>query len=497
MSTNPAPTSPRRSIWRNWISLAGAVVAGGSLFAFILLFAIDQFGFGQKNPYIGILSYLIAPGFLFLGLALVFVGAWLQRKNLTRDSTAFAPRLIIDLSRSRDRWMLLWFGLGTVAFLLCTALGSYNTYQFTESVPFCGEVCHSVMRPEFTTYQRGNHARVACVECHIGSGATWFVKSKLSGSYQVYSALFDKYHRPIPTPVANLRPAQDTCERCHWPEKFVGSIDRVFHHYLTDEKNTPFTVRLLLNVGGGSNNASGPIGGIHWHMNVSNKIEYFATDVQRQTIPWVRVTDKEGRVTVYRTADFKGEPDPQKIRVMDCIDCHNRPAHRFKSPNEAVDEALYLGHIDSKLPAIKRTIIDLLTKNYSNEADASAALEAGLRQHYPGQPNLETTIAAAQEIYRQNFFPEMKSDWSKYPDNIGHKDSVGCFRCHDGNHKAVGSGTMTVSNDCNACHVILAQGRNAELTQLSTAGFAFKHPDEGSIEGFLCSDCHNGKNQGQ
>ncbi|MGA3007724.1 MAG: NapC/NirT family cytochrome c, partial [Opitutaceae bacterium] len=404
--TDPAPHPPKRSIWRNWISLAGGVIAAGSFFAFVLLFAIDQFGFSQKNPYIGILSYLVAPGFLFLGLVLVLFGAWQQRRNFAREPDAPPPRLAIDLSRPRDRWLLMWFGLGTGAFMLCTALGSYNTYQFTESVQFCGQVCHSVMKPEFVAYQRGNHARVACVECHIGSGATWFVKSKLSGSYQVYSVLFDKYHRPIPTPVANLRPAQDTCERCHWPEKFVGSIDRTFHHYLTDDKNTPYTVRLLLNVGGGSTNASGPVGGIHWHMNVANKIEYYATDAQRQVIPWVRVTGKDGGTTVFRTPDFKGEPDPQKIRVMDCIDCHNRPAHRFKSPNEAVDEALYLGRMDLRLPGIKRTAVDLLTKSYSTEAAALAALDAGLRQHYPGQPALAPTIAAVQDIYRENFFPE-------------------------------------------------------------------------------------------
>ncbi|HZP58903.1 MAG TPA: hypothetical protein VFB27_01165, partial [Opitutaceae bacterium] len=168
MSTEPVPNPPKRSIWRNWISLAGIIIAGGSFFAFALLFAIDQFGFGQKNPYVGILSYLVAPGFFFLGLALVLTGAWQQRRQLSRGPQAPPPRLAIDLSRVRDRWVLLWFGLGTLTFLLCTALGSYSTYEFTESVQFCGQVCHSVMKPEFTAYQRGNHARVACVECHIG-----------------------------------------------------------------------------------------------------------------------------------------------------------------------------------------------------------------------------------------------------------------------------------------------------------------------------------------
>ena len=491
-SSSAAPAS--NSVWRNWITIAGTVVAAGSLFAFLLLLTLDLTGRDSKNPYLGILTYLVAPGFLFLGLALVLGGAWHERRRRTRTPHAPAPRMAIDLSRPRDRRILAWFVAGTMTFLLLTAVGSYQTFQYTESVQFCGEVCHTVMQPEFTTYQHGSHARVACVECHIGSGAAWFVKAKVSGTYQVYSVIFKKYDRPIPTPVRNLRPARETCLQCHWPEKYSGSIERTDHHFLSDAGNTPYTVRMLVHVGGGSPE-NGPVGGIHWHMLISNKVEYYATDSQRQTIPWIRQTAADGTVTVFRTPDFKGEPDPNAIRRMDCMDCHNRPAHKYATPDNAVDEAMYLGRIDKSLPSVKRNAVDLLTKPYVTEAVAAAALDQGLRAQYPSAPRVGDTIAAVQAIYRDNFFPEMRADWSKYPDNIGHLDSAGCFRCHDGKHQVMG-GKRILTNDCNTCHTILAQGAGAELSKLSPEGAAFKHPST-DIEGMglQCADCHNGKNQ--
>jgi nitrate/TMAO reductase-like tetraheme cytochrome c subunit len=336
---------------------------------------------------------------------------------------------------------------------------------------------------------------VACVECHVGSGPTWYVKAKLNGTRQLYGVITNKFARPIPTPVQNLRPASDTCEECHWPEKYSGSIERTFHRFMSDAKNTPYTVRLLVNVGGGSP-AHGPVGGIHWHMNVSNKIEYYATDVQRQVIPWVRVTGQDGVATVYRTAEFKGDPDPANIRRMDCIDCHNRPAHRYASPNDAIDEAMDLGKIDAKLPSIKRTSVDLLAKPYSTQDEAVAAIGHALAVKYAGTPGLATTVAAVQAVYRENFFPEMKADWSAHPDNIGHLDSAGCFRCHDAKHSVTGVAKLMPATDCNSCHTILAQGSGADLAKLAPAGMAFKHPST-DIDGLglLCNDCHNGKNQ--
>ncbi|HVW22105.1 MAG TPA: NapC/NirT family cytochrome c [Opitutaceae bacterium] len=496
-SPSAPATSPDRafSLWRNWISLAGGIVAAGALFAFLFLFVLDLSGRGASNPYLGILCYVVAPGFLILGMAIAGAGAWLEARHRRRGISAAERHLSIDLARPRDRRILVWFSFGTMTFLLMTAVGSYQTFVYTESNQFCGEVCHAVMGPEYSAYRRSPHAKIACVECHVGSGATSYVKAKVNGTHQLIGVLTGKYSRPITTPVKNMRPADETCAQCHWPKRYVGSLERTYHRYLADEKNTPYTVRMLVNVGGGGG-GDGPAGGIHWHMNVANRVEYFASDAKRQAIPWVRVTGPDGSAVVYRTADFKGEPPAGQIRRMDCIDCHNRPAHRYQSPNDAVDEAIYLGHIDAGLPSIKRTAVEVLTRSYPSQDAARAAISEELHRRYPATTRIVPTIAAVQAIYTENFFPEMKADWSKYPDNSGHLDSAGCFRCHDGKHLAVGDSRRMPATDCNTCHTILAQGSGAELAKVAPEGQAFRHPSS-DIDGLglLCNDCHNGKNQ--
>ncbi len=484
--------STGQSHFRNWYSLAGAIIASGSLFAFFLLFALDLMGGGRSNPYLGILCYVVAPSFLALGIALALFGLWKRRREQATHGGS-AP-LAIDLSRKRDRRMLTVFVTATFVYLALTAVGSYQTYVYTESDTFCGMVCHSAMGPEITAYRRNAHARVACVDCHVGEGAKSYISAKINGVHQLIGITFNTYPRPIPTPIHNLRPARETCERCHWPEKLSGDLERTANRFLSDEANTPYTVRLLLKVGSGGN-VHGVPGGIHWHTNPDSKVEYFASDPQRQVIPWVRVTDKSGAVTVYRKTGYKDQPDPKQIRVMDCLDCHNRPAHRYSSPNDAVDEALYLGHIDRSLPYVKRTVVDLLVQPYATRAEGESKIEQGIRAKYPGAKGVDAAVEAVLTIYRNNFFPEMKVGWSKYPENIGHLDSQGCFRCHDEKHVSQ-AGKPMPDTACNSCHVILAQGTGAELNQLSSKGLEFKHPSS-DIDGMglTCSDCHNGKNQ--
>ncbi|BET65372.1 NapC/NirT family cytochrome c [Opitutales bacterium ASA1] len=480
--------------FRTWISLAGFILSVGAAFAFCFLFAIDLFAHGG-NPYMGILAYLVAPAFFFLGIGFVVMGWWIHRRRRRRlgDADAAALALAIDLSRPDHRRHLFFFLSGATVFLMVSALGSYRTYHFTESVQFCGQVCHTVMEPEYVTYQHGAHARVGCVDCHIGSGATWYVKSKLSGAYQVYATLMDDFERPIPTPVANLRPAQDTCEQCHWPEKFSGDRVKTYNHFLSDEDNTPYTIRLELKVGGGSP-AHGPVGGIHWHMSVANKVEYIATDPQRQDIPWVRVTDAQGNVRVYATEEYRETPPPGEIRQMDCIDCHNRPAHAYKTPNHLVEQALALGRVDQTLPEFKRHAVDALVADYATREEAAAGIAARLREAYPDRPTVQGAIEELQRIYSVNFFPEMKARWDVYPDNIGHKDWAGCFRCHDDLHATADGSTMIKSSDCNACHLILAQGSGSALERVFASGTTFEHP-AGDVGDLSCNLCHNGKNQ--
>src|SRR6266568_134425 len=490
MATEPSQPTKHPHYFRNWLSLAGFIIMLGSLFSFFFLLTLDLFAPGQ-NPYIGILTYLVAPMFFLLGGILWLWGWFIQRRRAgrTRASTP-QTRFTIDISRQRDRRILFGFVIGAAIFLLLTAVGSYETYHATESVQFCGQACHTPMKPEFVAYLNSPHARVGCVECHIGPGAEAFIKAKLNGVHQLYCTLTDNIQRPIKTPVKNLRPAQETCEQCHWPGRYAGNLDRTYAHFLADETNTPFAVRLSLKVGGGDPN-HGPVGGIHWHMNLANKVEYIAADEQRQVIPWVRFTDSHGAVTEYRTREFKDDPAQHKIRTMDCMDCHNRPAHHFRAPNDGVDLAMAIGRIDRSIPWIKSNVVAALIAPYASEDQALEKIASSLKLKYPNTPKIEAAIQAAQEIFQRNIFPEMKADWRAYPNNIGHKESAGCFRCHDGLHKTGDGKTQIQASDCNSCHTILAQGSGEQLQNLNPKGFSFFHIDAIN-EDFSCNNCHTG-----
>jgi len=490
----PAENPPPRpqSNYNNWITASGVVLAVGALFSFALLVWMD-FTQGDKNPYLGIFTYIVAPGFLIAGLILVFFGAWAQRRWALTHAATWPDRWQLDFANPRQRRNLAFFGAGAAGFLMLSAFGSYQTYHYSESVQFCGQVCHSAMEPEFATYQRGSHARVVCVECHVGSGAAWFFKAKLNGAHQLVAFTLDNYHRPIETPVKNLRPAQDTCEKCHWPEKFAGNIDLEFRHFLSDKKNTPYSVRMLMHVNKGLPAAAQ--GGIHWHVNPRNRVEYFAKDEKRQEIPWMRVTDLgTGAARVFRTDDFKGEPPAGAIRVMDCMDCHNRPAHRFPTANDSVEASLVAGLLSAELPNIKRVAVQAMTqKEIATAADAPNKIAEFVRAKYAEAPapQVQGAIGEVQKIFATSIFPERKADWRVYPNNIGHKDWPGCFRCHDDKHKTA-AGQAVRSSDCTSCHTIIAQGKTAELGTLTAGGLKFVHPG-GELDAELtCSDCHNG-----
>jgi len=482
-----SPGQPR--FYQNWVVLAGAIVAAGSIFAFLLLFAIDLFAH-HGNPYMGILAYVVAPGFFFLGAFLITGGLWLQRRHARRSAPGTVSPLVINLSSVRGRKTLGIVVVCGVGFLLVTAIGSNRTYHYTESVQFCGQTCHTPMKPEFTTYLNSPHARVECTACHVGEGAEWYIKSKINGVHQLVGVITGNYDRPIKTPLKHLRLAQETCEQCHWPEKYVGNIERTYNHFLADETNTPFTVRLLLKVGGGDP-THGPVGGIHWHMNLANKVEYIATDDRRQVIPWVRLTEANGTVTEFRTPEFKDEPAKHTVRTADCMDCHNRPAHHFRSPNDAVDLAMASGRIDPTLPWVKSNLVALLVGSYETEDEALAKIDTTLREKYAGKPKVDTLVSSAQEIFKQTIFPEMKADWRAYPNNISHKDWAGCFRCHDGKHKTADGKKSIKASDCNSCHTILAQGAGEELNKLNPKGHTFFHIDAPN-EDFDCNSCHTG-----
>ncbi|MCA9437095.1 MAG: NapC/NirT family cytochrome c, partial [Candidatus Omnitrophica bacterium] len=407
--------------------------------------------------------------------------------------------LVLDLNNPKHVNRLKALGIFAALFACLSAIGGYRSYHFTESTEFCGLTCHKVMEPEFVTYHSSPHAKVSCVECHIGSGADWYVKSKMSGLRQVYAYLTNSYELPIDTPIHNLRPARETCEECHWPEKFSGNLEKTITHYTSEEDNHPYAVRLVLKVGGGSGEFAS---GIHWHVSSGFKIEYISTDRKRLEIPWVKMTAPDGKETVFTSEEFDPEilNSTHEIRTMDCIDCHNRPSHIFKDPLKLVNESIGEGKIDVKIPEIKYNVMGLLEEFYATTEEAHEKIEETLTATYLDDPEIEgatfeesvkNAIAEVKEIYSSTFFPEKHVDWTTHPDFNGHFRWDGCYRCHDGTHTA-DSGEV-ITHDCNNCHLISGQAEGfEEVANMEYELQKFYHPmDMGELEPEdKCTDCH-------
>ena len=486
------PESVRLS--RNLLSEAGiglAVVALANLGFLVYLDSRQT----HASPYLGILAWIVAPGIFLFGAALYISGILLERRRRRRAAPDQVPPYPkIDFNDRRSRLIVIFTAVGLIIFVTGTVIGSYQAYHYTDSDAFCGTVCHQVMNPEYTAYKHSPHARVGCVGCHVGGGAAWYVRSKFTGTHQLYALVTGSYTRPIQSPVENMRPARETCEECHSPSKFFGVQLKVFDHYAYDEKSTPRPVRLLINTGGGDP-STGPASGIHWHMNLGSEITYVATDRQRQTIPWVRIRDRQtGRVTEYRAEGAKltdAQVAAATKRRMDCIDCHNRPTHIYLSPDRAVDRALTAGRIDLSLPFIKQQAVAVLAKDYPT---TEAAL-AGIAHDFPSwyqqnqaaaygtkKKSIDGAVASLQQIFSTTRFPEMHVDWRTHPNNVGHFTSSGCFRCHDDQH--VSKDGKRISKECILCHTVLAD---------SSSPAAFQHPvDLGDLRGVNCADCHTG-----
>jgi nitrate/TMAO reductase-like tetraheme cytochrome c subunit len=492
---------PVPSLLRNRVSLGGFALVAIALAYTLFALLVTLLGV-EPNPYFGVLVYVLFPAIALLGLLLVPVGILLERRRRRKLAPGEIPTYPqIDLNLPSVRRNLFVLAVLSSVFLTLTIVATYRAYHFTDSVSFCGQLCHAPMRPEFTAYLDSPHARVPCVACHVGPGASWYVRSKFSGAYQVYAVLSHTYPRPIATPIRALRPVREACERCHWPEKFYGAQFKVFTHFSSDEKNTRQEIQMLINTGGGSAE-NGRATGIHWHMAISNKIWFVATDKQQQIIPWVKMETEDGRITEYFA---KGTPlDPKQIAAMpkhlvECITCHSRPSHMFRPPDQAVDEAMATGQLDVQLPFLKQQAVKVLTGSYPSTDAAMEGIATGLDDFYHAsyatlyvqqQSQIKQAIATVQTIYRNNIFPVMKADWRTHPDSLGHLYYPGCFRCHDGQH--VSAGGRVIPNGCDTCHTFL-KTNFANQTIDAKRGVPFEHPiDLSALGGMLCSDCHNG-----
>jgi len=484
----------------NYISFIGLAIAAAALTSFLLLFLIETLG-GTENPYADLITFIFVPSILVFGLAVAAVGALLERRRRRSRSTEDVPRYpVLDLNDPRRRRRLVVLVGMAFIFLFMSAFGSYRAFEYTESVTFCGQACHSVMNPEYVAYQASPHAKIRCVECHVGSGADAYVQAKFSGARQLLGIVTGHYNRPIQTPVHNMRSATETCQSCHWSEKYHGDVLKVFSHYGYDEANSLNQTRMNIKVGGGDPN-SGAVGGIHWHMNISNEITFVSADEKRQIIPWVQMKDRNGRVVEYTARNStmsRSDIDSAAKRRMDCIDCHNRPAHRYLSPSQAVDRSLEAGRLDQQLPFLKARAVEVLATPYDTNDQAvrniADRLDEYYRTAYPDiysqrSASVKNAIAEVQQIYQTYFFPEMKTDWRAHPDNIGHYNAQGCFRCHDGQHFSPDG--QVIRNECAVCHTTVEQAfKGAAFVPKDGI---FQHPvNLGDKNTWQCASCHRG-----
>lgn len=487
------------SLVQNYISFIGIAIAAASLTSFALLLLVGSGS--SENPYTDLITFIFVPSVLLFGLFVTLAGAlWERRRRRLKAHEDIPAYPILDLNDPRRRRSLIAFMCLSFVFLFMTAFGSYRAFEYTESVIFCGQACHDVMKPEFVAYNASPHAKVKCVECHVGGGPEAYVRSKFAGMRQLYGVVTGHYNRPIKTPVQNMRAATETCQACHWSEKYHGDNIKVFNHYEYDEQNSRNQTRMLIKVGGG-NAGAGPVGGIHWHMNIANEITFVASDEQRQNIPWVLMKGADGRVVEFKTR--QSELTSQQIeqspkRKMDCIDCHSRPAHIYLSPNKAVDQAFDAGRLDVSLPYLKARAVETLAKPYITNDEALAGISTDIHDYYRANyadlygsnlTSVNGAVAEIQRIYQTYFFPEMKTDWKASPDNIGHYNAQGCFRCHDGQHFS--DDGKVIRNECGICHTTIDQSFGGK-TVASKDG-AFQHPvDLGDKNTWQCAACHKG-----
>jgi len=455
---------------QHWLSLLGGALLATAVISW--LFVLPQQIRGHvSNPYVGIIVFLVLPAIFFTGLILVPIGIYLSKRQI-RAGLAEAA---VDRKTALRR--IAWFfGVTGVLNILIGTQVTYRAVEHMETPQFCGGTCHT-MNPELAAYQNSPHSRVECVECHVAPGAAGWISSKTSGVRQLVETVLNKYPRPIPSAIESNRlvPARETCENCHWPQKFAGARLRVFSKFADDEGNTRSETVLLMLVGGNR------ISGIHGaHFGPGVHIRFAAADPARQTISWIEYRNTTtGVLQTFASSDPASNSAQALPKYdMECVDCHNRPTHTFDLPERAMDRALALGDIPVTLPFIKKKGVELLKADYPTRKDAAEKLPGALvtfyQQNYPDvharrTQDIRDAGQAVLAIYNRNVFPELKVSWGTYPNNLGHMDFPGCFRCHDGSHATPDGKTIT--QDCNTCHEPLAM-EEASPEILKTLGIA-------------------------
>lgn len=432
----------------HWVSMAGTALVTLAGFSWLFLLPM-HIGGRADNPYLGLFTFIALPAIFFTGLALIPIGMALRRRHIAQGFAA------ADDPPKMWRRAGIFFAVMTLANLVIASQLSYRAVMQMDTVQFCGLTCH-VMKPEFTAHLQPSHESVACVECHVSPGASGFVKAKMGGTYQLWTVITNSYPRPIESAMENdkLVPSAGTCENCHERGKPMSPRLRVITKYKDDQTNTRTETVLMMMVDR-----------IHAaHLAPGVEIRYAAADKKRQTIPWVEYKAASGAVTSYLAGDTQaGAVAAMRKFTMQCVDCHNRAAHSFEVPDRAVDAAIARGEIAADLPFVKKTGLALIQAQYRTQDEAASKIASGLNDFYRASyqdvsarrsNDIAGAARALTAVYSRNVFPDLKVTWGTYPNNLGHTDYPGCFRCHDGSHAA--SGNKTITQDCALCHNAIA-----------------------------------------
>jgi len=490
-------------ILSNPVSLTGLIIAVFNI-GFIVFLTIVEAMSSRAHPYADLVIWLILPAFVLCGVVLMIVGMRRERRKEISGAPAEPRFLVIDFNDPKHRKTAVVVLTAFLLLSLLYAFAGYKTYEFTESKTFCGMMCHQVMGPEARSHGYSVHAKIACADCHVGPGAKYFLLYKLKGTRQLFDVLMNRYPKPIPTPVADLRPSQDVCENCHGPKYQVNQRLESRTYFLSDKKNTRKTINLLLRMGKTEFAPEHPPK-MHWHSSTTQEIVYAATDPKRIDIPWIRVKRLDGKERVYRSAETKlTDADAAKAgtRRMDCVDCHNRQGHAYNPPDLILNAMLSVGFVDAGLPEIKSVSVKALEAPYVSREEAKKGIDRSIREFYRTSypavaKDRDTAITAAigalQGAYDRNYDPHMQVSWKNFPNNQGHRFSPGCFRCHDGKHRSE-DGTV-LSRDCSLCHLLIERAPGQGIAATEQAVFrVMGHPHPTDIgdawKQMLCHECH-------
>ncbi len=471
-------------LFMNWIGKIGVILASTAFISFFILEGMSLIGV-FRSTYTGIITYFLIPIIFVVGLVMLPF-AWRKQKKETGATLhhVFLEKLEDGEVDGHNFWekVVPVVGILTIVNVLFIVAAGSSAMHYMDESEFCGTACHTIMGPEWQVYSVSPHSRVPCVDCHIGEGVKALAEAKLNGAWQAVSAIFNLYDKPIGTPIHNLRPATETCGKCHWPEKHYGSKLVKIERYRDDEANTKQYTTLNLKVDA----VNGVGSGIHWHISENNEVRYSSVDDQREDMIWVEVMQQDGSFKRYTNQNLADSTlEFTEPRVMDCVDCHNRATHIYEQPYAALDHAMARGDIDPAIPYIKKQAMAAIITSYDDKVSGLKQIEDRLVSYYAVEYpekdfiSLQKSIETIKAIYDRNIHPAMKIDWGTYPNHLGHRVEFGCFSCHnfmqheqsDGcfrchNRHLIDEAGEAISDECTLCHSILALGEENPLQYL-------------------------------